>query len=186
MSCNVKINNITLKNRIIRLLWNFVWFVFFRPTPRPFHVWRCLLLRMFGAKLGSAVHVYPSARIWAPWNLEMGDHACLGEQVDCYCVERISIGKHSTVSQYSFLCSASHDYTKASMPLVAAPISIGGYVWITADVFVGPGVTIGDGAVVTTRSTVFNDLPAWMVARGTPAVPVKPRELDIKDSIVNS
>jgi putative colanic acid biosynthesis acetyltransferase WcaF len=144
------------------------------------HPWRCFLLRLFGAKLGKAVHPYPSARIWAPWNLEMGDHACLSEGVDCYCVARIRIGAHSTVSQYSFLCSASHDYTKASMPLVMAPISIGGWVWITSGVFVGPGVTIGDGAVVLARSSVFTDLPAWMVAKGNPAVPVKERSFDLR------
>jgi len=105
----------------------------------------------------------------------MGDHACLSEGVDCYSVAKITIGAHTTVSQYSFLCTASHDHSKAAMPLVAAPITIGERVWITADVFVGPGVTIGEGAVVTARSSVFNDLPAWMVASGAPAVPRKPR-----------
>lgn len=166
---------ISLGNKLARSVWQVVWLFLYRPTPRLLHPWRCLLLRLFGAKLGKAVHPYPSARIWAPWNLEMGDHACLSEGVDCYCVAKIRIGAHSTISQYSFLCTASHDHSKASMPLVAAPIHIGERVWITADVFVGPGVTIGDGAVVTARSSVFSDLPPWMVARGNPAVPVKPR-----------
>jgi putative colanic acid biosynthesis acetyltransferase WcaF len=107
----------------------------------------------------------------------MGDHACLSEFVDCYCVDKIRIGAHTTISQYSFLCSASHDYTRSTMPLVVAPITIGSRVWITADVFVAPGVTIGDGAVVTARSSVFSDLPGWVVARGNPAVPVKTRKL---------
>jgi putative colanic acid biosynthesis acetyltransferase WcaF len=80
----------------------------------------------------------------------------------------------------AFLCTASHDHSKAAMPLVAAPITIGERVWITADVFVGPGVTIGDGAVVTARSSVFSDLPPWMVARGNPAVPVRERQFDEK------
>lgn len=105
----------------------------------------------------------------------MGDHACLSEVVDCYCVDKIRIGAHSTVSQYSYLCSASRDYTRADMPLVAAPIVIGEQVWITADVFIAPGVTIGDGAVVTARSSVFSDVPPWTVASGNPAVPVKAR-----------
>lgn len=167
---------ITFRNKFARMLWQVVWLVLYRPTPRPLHAWRCLLLRLFGAKLGKGVHPYPSARIWAPWNLEMGDHACLSEGVDCYCVDKIRIGAHSTVSQYSFLCTASHDYSRATMPLVSAPITIGEWAWITADVFVGPGVTIGDGAVVTARSSVFSDLPPWMVAKGNPAVPVKRRE----------
>ena len=170
-------HHLSLANKLARSVWQVVWLLLYRPTPRLFHPWRCLLLRLFGAKLGRAVHPYPSARIWAPWNLEMGDHACLSEGVDCYCVAPIRIGAQTTVSQYSFLCTASHDYTRADMPLVTAPITIGERVWLTADVFVGPGVTIGDGAVVTARSSVFADIPPWVAARGNPAVPVKARVL---------
>ena len=170
-------HHLSLANKLARTAWQVVWLLLYRPTPRLFHPWRCLLLRLFGAKLGRAVHPYPSARIWAPWNLEMGDHACLSEGVDCYCVAPIRIGAHTTVSQYSFLCTASHDYTRADMPLVTAPITIGERAWLTADVFIGPGVTIGDGAVVTARSSVFTDIPPWVVARGNPAVPVKARVL---------
>jgi len=176
-----RIHKLSTRNKIARTLWQIVWLLLYRPTPRLFHPWRCLLLRLFGAKLGKSVHPYPSARVWAPWNLEMGDHSCLSEGVDCYCVAKISIGAHSTVSQYSFLCTASHDHSKAVMPLVAAPITIGERVWITADVFVGPGATIGDGAVVTARSSVFSDLPPWMVARGNPAMAVKPRKFEDKE-----
>lgn len=176
MTQKFRIQKLSVHNKIARILWHLVWLLLYRPTPRSFHPWRSFLLRFFGARLGSAVHIYPSSRVWAPWNLEMGDHACLSENVDCYCVDRISIGAYSTISQYSFLCSASHDYTQASMPLVTAPIRIGEHVWITADVFVGPGVSIGDGAVVTARSSVFSDIPSWMVARGNPAAPLKKRE----------
>jgi len=108
----------------------------------------------------------------------MADEACLGPDVDCYNVATITLGAHSTVSQYSYLCTASHDYNHPDMLLVTAPITLGARVWITADVFVGPGVTIGDGAVVTARSSVFHDLPPWMVARGNPAVPVRARAFD--------
>jgi putative colanic acid biosynthesis acetyltransferase WcaF len=168
---------LSLANKSLRALWNVVWLLLYRPSPRPFHAWRCWLLRLFGAQLGKSVHPYPSARVWAPWNLEMGDHACLADGVDCYCVDKISLGAYATVSQYSFLCSASHDYASLAMPLVAAPIRIGAHAWITADVFVGPGVNIGDGAVVTARSSVFSDIPPWMVARGNPAKPFKERQV---------
>jgi len=166
----------SLHSKIYRVLWKAVWLFLFRPTPRSFHAWRCLLLRAFGAELGEAVHPYPSARIWAPWNLEMGDHSCLSEDVDCYCVDKIRIGAHATVSQYSFLCTASHDYKYPAMPLVTAPITIGERAWIAADVFVAPGVTIGDGAVVTARSSVFSDIESWTVAAGNPATWVKKRK----------
>jgi putative colanic acid biosynthesis acetyltransferase WcaF len=109
----------------------------------------------------------------------MDDDACLGEQVDCYSVAKIKLGKRTTISQYSYLCAASHDYMTDEMRLVAAPITIGDHVWITADVFVAPGVTIADGVVVTARSSVFADLPAWVVASGNPAQCVRARVFEI-------
>lgn len=172
-----RVPSLSMRNRIGRLLWHVVWLVLFRPTPRPFHAWRCLLLRAFGAKLGKGVHPYPSARVWAPWNLEMGDHSCLSEYVDCYCVDKVTLRANATVSQYSFVCTASHDYNHPDMPLVTAPIIIGERAWVAADVFVAPGVSIGDGAVVTARSSVFSDIERWTVASGSPAIFVRKRLL---------
>ncbi len=105
----------------------------------------------------------------------MGDYSCLGDHVDCYCVDKIRIGAHATVSQYSYLCAASHDYTDPAMPLMTAPISIGERAWVTADVFVAPGISIGEGAVVLARSSVFRDIEPWVVAAGSPATAIKPR-----------
>ena len=178
--------SISLKNKFGRSLWWIFWLFLYRPTPRLFHTWRCFLLRLFGAKLGIGVHVYPSSKIWAPWNLEMGDYSCLSENVDCYCVDKIRIGAHSTVSQYCFLCSASHNYAQSSMPLITAPITIGDRVWITADVFIGPGVFIGDGVVVAARSSVLCDLPPWIIAKGNPASPVKVRKFNYESSSKNN
>lgn len=169
---------ITARNRVGRLLWAIVWLTLYRPSPRLLHAWRRFLLRLFGAKIGDNVHPYPSSKVWAPWNLYMGDNSCLADGVDCYCVAQVNIGAGTTISQYSYLCTASHDYSDPAMPLVVAPISIGELVWITADVFVGPGVTIGDGAVVTARSSVFADIEPWVIARGNPAVSVRPRVMN--------
>ncbi|WP_255556494.1 putative colanic acid biosynthesis acetyltransferase [Methylococcus sp. Mc7] len=167
--------DLSIGNKLARVLWSLVWLLLYRPSPVPLHGWRRFLLRLFGAKIGRGAHPYPSAKVWAPWNLEMGDHSCLSHHVDCYCVDRIKLGAHTTVSQYSFLCTASHDYTDPAMPLITAPITLGERVWVTADVFVAPSVTIGDGAVITARSSVFRDIEPWMVAAGNPAEPVKPR-----------
>jgi putative colanic acid biosynthesis acetyltransferase WcaF len=160
---------ITGKNRLARIAWNLVQGTLYRYSPTFSHGWRCFLLRCFGARVGVRAHPYPRARIWAPWNLVMGPHSCLANDVDCYSVARIELGPHATVSQYSYLCTASHDYRDPAMPLVAAPIVIESAAWVAADVFVGPGVTIGEGAVVGARSTVMNDVEPWSVAAGSPA-----------------
>jgi putative colanic acid biosynthesis acetyltransferase WcaF len=165
------------RNRLGRALWGLVWLVLFRPSPRLCHAWRRWLLRLFGARLGRGAKVYSSARVWAPWNLRMGDHAMIAERVDVYCVGTITLGDRANVSQYTFLCGATHDYTDAALPLVHRPITIGADAWVAADVFVAPGVTIGEGCVVGARSAVFGDLPAWTVCVGSPARPVKPRRM---------
>lgn len=158
-------------------MWGLVWALLFRPTPKVCHGWRRFLLRLFGARIGRGAVVHPSCRIWAPWNLEMGPYSCLAPFVDCYSADRVTIGAHSTVSQYSFLCTATHDFTRSNLPLVTAPIRIGAQAWVCADVFVAPGVEIGEGTVVGARSSVFKSLPAWKVCVGSPAAPIKDRVL---------
>lgn len=106
----------------------------------------------------------------------MDEHSCLSNDVDCYCVAKTRIGAHATVSQYSYLCSAGHDYRNPTMPVVAAPISIEAEAWVGADAFVGPGVTIGAGAVVGARSAVFKDVEPWAVVVGSPPRKIGSRE----------
>lgn len=176
MTNRLHLRRLTLANKLLRLLWRTVWVMLFRPSPRMCHGWRRFLLRLFGAKMGRGTYAYPSVQIWAPWNLTMADHSCLSHFVDCFCVDNVTLGHHATVSQYSHLCTASHDYNKADMPLLSAPIVIGDFGWVTADVFIGPGVTVGEGAVVAARSTVTRDVPPWTVVAGAPARPVGLRD----------
>ena len=161
---------ITAANRLMRVAWEVCRVLLYRPTPIPMHAWRRMLLRAFGAKVGKGAHPYPRARIWAPWNLSMDAYSCLANDVDCYCVAPVRLGTHVTVSQYSYLCTASHDFRDPSMPLVAAAITIEDEAWVAADVFVGPGVNIGKGAVVGARSTVIADVEEWKFVAGSPVI----------------
>ena len=145
------------------------------------HAWRNLLLRLFGADLHPTARVYPKAIIWCPAYLKMGAHACIADDADIYNVGGVTLGDHALVSQYSYLCGATHDHEDVDFPLVPGPITIGARAWVAADVFVAPGVTIGEGAVVGARSNVFKDLPAWQVCVGSPARAVKPRKLGPAD-----
>lgn len=168
----------SLRNRLARAVWGAAWAVLVRPSPRFMHGWRNLVYRAFGAKIHRTARVYPTARVWLPSNLEMGEHACVGDRTDIYNVAPIRIGARSTVSHYSFLCAASHDFEDPAQPLTTAPITLGENVWLAADVFVAPGVTIPDGVVVGARSSVFaSDLPAWHLCAGSPARAVRRREM---------
>lgn len=165
------------RNKLGRALWGLVWLLLFRPSPRPFFGWRRLLLRAFGARIGRGANVHASCRVWAPWNLEMGDYSCLAFGVDCYCVDRVRLGAHATVSQYSHLCTASHDIRDPHMRLVTAPIAVGDGAWVCAGAFVGPGVTLGAGAVAAARAVVVKDVEAWTVVGGNPARFIRTRVL---------
>jgi putative colanic acid biosynthesis acetyltransferase WcaF len=141
-----------------------------------------MLLRLFGARVAATAKVSASVKVFAPWNLTIGEYSCISYDVDFYNVAPIVIGAHSTVSQYSYLCTASHDMDDPTMKLTTAPITIGDGAWICADVFVAPGVTIGDAAVVGARSSVFVDVPAWTVAAGNPCKVLRPRNVPRDDA----
>jgi putative colanic acid biosynthesis acetyltransferase WcaF len=121
--------------------------------------------------------VSPDAVITFPWNLEMEDYATLGPQAICYSTAPVFIGRMATVSQYAYLCTASHDYEDRNFTLFAKPIRIEAQVWICADAMVGPGVTVGEGAVLGAKSTAFKNLKPWTVYAGTPARQVKTRQI---------
>jgi putative colanic acid biosynthesis acetyltransferase WcaF len=162
---DLKRSHLSFTNKLGRLVWQVFYLLAFRPTPIFLHSWRTFLLRVFGASLGSGVHVYPSAKIWAPWNLVMGSGSCLASNVDCYNVATVTLGEGATVSQYCYLCTASRDYRDPSLPLLTAPITLGAKAWVAADVYIGPGVIIGQGCVVAARTSLVNDVPAGFIIR---------------------
>jgi len=162
-------SSFSLSHRLARAAWSMCWLALCRWTPRPLHAWRALVLRAWGAKVGARTHVYPAAKIWAPWQLTLCDHACIADGADIYNVAPIALGERAVVSQDAFLCAASHDHRREDFPLVTAPIVLGARAWVAARAIVLMGVTLGDGAVAAAGSVVTKDIPAGAVAAGNPA-----------------
>ena len=163
-------------NRIRRLIWNISWILLIAWTPPSFRKWRSLVYRLFGAKLSANVNIRSSARIWAPWQLTMGMHSTLGPRSICYNLAHVTLGDEVVVSQGAHLCAGSHDIEDVNFQLVAAPIVLGSRCWVAAEAFVGPGVTIGEGAVLGARGVAFRDLECWTVFVGNPARAVRQRK----------
>jgi putative colanic acid biosynthesis acetyltransferase WcaF len=164
------------QNVLKRVIWQLIWNIFARPFPRKsFRRWKIFLLNLFGAKINHTATVYSSAKIFMPWNLEMDEYSCIASDVDCYNAACVKIGKYATVSQYTYLCTASHDIQSKSHILFSKPITLNDFSWVAASAFVGPGVTIGTGAVVGATASVFKDVEDWTVVGGNPAKSIKKR-----------
>ena len=167
----------TARDKGRRLCWRCVEVTLFRLSPTPLHAWRRFLLRCFGASVAPAVHIYPSARIWAPWNVTLAHGSCLGPNAICYSVGKVFVGRGAVVSQHAHLCAATHDHRDANFALMVGEIRVGERAWIAADAFIGPGVLIGDGAVVGARGVVTRDVEPGMVVAGNPARAVGQRSV---------
>lgn len=165
----------SLANRIIRAIWRTTWFLFARWTPPFLHPWRALVLRGFGAKLGTNCRVHASARIWLPANLMLGDNVLIGPGAIVYNQGVIKIGSDCIISQRSHICASTHDVDDPHFQLMLRPIAIGSNCWVAAEAFVGPGVTMADGSVIAARGALFEDTQAWTIHRGNPAVALRKR-----------
>ncbi|MEI7465660.1 MAG: putative colanic acid biosynthesis acetyltransferase [Burkholderiales bacterium] len=140
--------SLSLGNRAARALWAVACLLLVRFSPRPCHAWRAAVFRMFGARLGPNCHIYPRARIWAPWNLVCEDAVGIADGVVVYNPAPTHLGSHCVVSQDAYLCGATHDIDDPAFPMVSAPITIGPYAWICARAVVCSGVNVGEGAVL--------------------------------------
>lgn len=159
----------SFKHRLLRAIWGVYWRLLGSWTPAPLHPWRRFLLRSFGARIACTAKVYPGVRVWYPPNLEMQDYSCLGREVNCYCMDRIVIGSRAVVSQGAHLCGGTHDPDNLDFQLIPRPITVGPEAWIAAESFVGPGVTVGEGAILGARAAAFKDLEPWTIYGGNPA-----------------
>jgi putative colanic acid biosynthesis acetyltransferase WcaF len=137
--------------------------------------WRRFIARLFGAKIGKNVILRPTVKMTYPWKVSIGDNSWVGDDVVLYSLGNIVIGSNTVISQKSYICTGYHDYKDKTFPIYAKTVTIEDQCWIATDVFISPGVTIKEGAVVGARSTVIEDLQGSSVYVGTPAKFIKNR-----------
>jgi putative colanic acid biosynthesis acetyltransferase WcaF len=173
------IDTIPKSDKLYRLVWRVVSLFLFKPFSLPFfNGWRIFLLKCFGAKLKESCTVYASAYIPSPKNLTMGRHSTLGPEVKLHFGKTI-IGDKVTVSQRTYLCSATHETTSINTPFVAGEIIIKDFAWIAAEAFIMTNTVIGEGAIVGARAAVFQNVDDWTIVGGNPAKFIKQRILKV-------
>jgi putative colanic acid biosynthesis acetyltransferase WcaF len=159
-----------------RILWSIGrWLILL--SPRPCFAWRRGVLRLFGARVGAHVNIYPTTHLYMPWNVEIGDWTSLGEDVLVYSLGKVRIGRSVTLSYRSHVCAGSHDLNDPLLPLLKPPVVIEESAWVGTEAFIGPGVTIGAGAVVGARAVVVRSVAPWCVVAGNPARVISQRRM---------
>lgn len=167
--------------KIKRTLWNVTSIVLFRPFgTKVFRPWRLFLLRLFGAKVDRNAEVYASCKIWAPWNLDLKSHTCLGPNTICYNQALVILEENATLSQYSYLCTAGHESDRlltAGEGLITGGITLKRNSWVGTHAFVGMGVIVGEAAIVGANAGVYKDVEPYTIVGGNPAKKLRERIL---------
>lgn len=177
MTARIYKNKLKFSDKIYRFVWSIFYLIFFKALPnKGFNRLRIIILKIFGSSIGYGCRVASSAKIWMPKNLILHNYVAIAEDVDCYCVDIIEIGSYSTISQRSFLCTASHVIDRYDRPLVYKNIKIGEYAWVAAESFIGPGVKINNGGVALAKSLVIKNIDENTVVGGNPAIVLKKYE----------
>lgn len=172
-------NPYSINNYLKRVGWQISWLLLVRPLPRRFGSnWKRYIINLWGGKIAKGAVIYSSAKIFEPWNLTMQRNSCIGNNVIIYNAASIILEENAIVSQHSYLCTASHDIYTDKFTLFSKPIIIKRNAWVAAKCFIGPGVTIGDGAVVGATASVYKDVASWTVVGGNPAKTINKRVIN--------
>ena len=157
-----------------RFLWAAIQPVW-RLSPR--YLWwaRNALIRCFGGDVGKGVRIYPAAKIIQPWNFSIGSNSVIAWNATVYCLGKVRIGDGVVISQGSHLCAGSHDISDNNFKLTRSPICIEDNVWIAAEAFIGPNISVGRNSIVGARSVVMRSVPPGVIVAGNPARQLRSR-----------
>jgi putative colanic acid biosynthesis acetyltransferase WcaF len=163
------------RSKVTVQLWWIIQATIFRWSPQILYGWRRFLLRSFGAKVGKKALVRSTVKVTYPWNVIIGDYTWVGDDCMLYSLGRITIGSNVAIAHKVYLNTGGHDYDKLTFDIFQKPVVIEDECWLTNDVYIAPGVTVGRGTIVGARSTVLKDLPPGKICVGYPAKPIKDR-----------
>ena len=144
---------------------------------------RDALLREMFAEVGEGCYIEPPLHSnWGGKHVHFGKGVYANFNLTLVDDTHIYVGDHTMLGPNVILATAGHPILpelREKGYQYNAPIRIGKNCWLGAGVIVLPGVSIGDNTVVGAGSVVTHDLPANVVAVGTPCRVM--REIGEKD-----
>ena len=159
--------------RVKLLLWEYVWLLFCKWTPKPFNPWRLFVLRVFGCSIIGTPFVHQRARVDHPWNLTLHHLASIGDRTHLYCLAEIVVQKGAIVAQEVYICTGTHDFSDQMRALQTSPVSIGSDSFIGARSFILPGISVGEGAIIGACSVITRSVDPYISVAGNPAKAIR-------------
>lgn len=133
---------------------------------------RALLLTQMFATVGEGCYIEPPFHAnWGGSHVHFGNHVyanfnlTLVDDGEIFVGDRVMFGPNVTISTAGHPVLPELRTRGAQFNL---PVRIGNDVWIGAGALIMPGVTIGDNSVIGAGSVVTRDIPADVVAFGSP------------------
>jgi putative colanic acid biosynthesis acetyltransferase WcaF len=144
---------------------------------------RRMILRRFGAEVGSGTLIGTSVRVAGPSGLVIGSRVTIsrGSLVDAR--GGLVIEDAALVGFESILLSWTHRFDDPTIAVLdqgfeGLPIRVGRASWLGARSILLPGVTLGEEAIVGAASVVTRDVGPSVIVAGNPARPIKARLVD--------
>lgn len=162
-----------------RLIWYAVNSLLFHSWLFPFYSAKAVILRAFGARIGSGFVIKPRVNIKFPWRLICGNNVWVGEGVWLDNLGTISIGSNVCISQGAMLLTGNHDYKDPQFSLQVQGICLEDGVWIGARAIVCPGVTCKRDSVVSVGSVLTSETESNGIYAGNPATRVRERNIRV-------
>jgi putative colanic acid biosynthesis acetyltransferase WcaF len=165
---------------LTRTLWHYVNVIFLQSPLNPSSLVKRIVLRWFGAKVGTGVILKPGISVKYPWNIEIGDYSWIGENAWLDSLDKITIGAHACISQGAYLCTGNHDWSDPAFGLIVKPITVEEGAWVGARAVVLPGVTIANHSVIAAGAVITGNTEPYTVYSGNPASAIKTRVIQKK------
>lgn len=164
-------------NKLKQILWFFINAILIKPSWNGFSGMKIMVLKLFGAEIGTGVVIKPKVNVKYPWKLRVGDYSWIGEDVWIDNLDQVSIGDNVCISQGAMLLCGNHNYQKDTFDLITNPIILEEGVWVGAKSIVCPGVTLKSHSILSVGSVANRDLDSYCIYKGNPAIKVKDRKI---------
>ena len=145
----------------------------------PSHVFRQMLFRVNGVKLGRKSTIHIGARFYQPKNVTIGKGTIIGDHATLDGRDKLTIGDHVDIASEVMIFNGEHDIHSATFEPITAPVTINDYVFIGPRAIILPGVTINKGAVIAAGAVVTKDVPDSTIVAGVPAEPIGHRRAKV-------